>query len=153
MTRHFIAALVMWLTTSIVHAAAPQTNDACALISVRDLESILGEPFERGTPGTATNQTTCMFRSKTRKLIVVSLFNPSPMNADERWQGMKSNLSKMGELKTIESLGDDAVYLDKIATIFVRTGERIATVNLVGNSAIAVSEKMAVAERIARKFK
>lgn len=120
------ALLVTTLLTGLPAVARAQTIDACKVFTVALAREVAGTPMKqtRSAPGMPTGL--CEFKDATGKIIVgFALWRlPSPDAASTSMRAMMTQVADAigGTLEPVPGIGDEAMYLDKTASIYVRKG-------------------------------
>ena len=79
------------------------------------------------------NQFACYYTDNNADMLGITVFVPSPMKSADRWAGMKANITKMAGAEApvaVTGVGEDAMYVPSMGTLFFKKEEEIYTVNM-----------------------
>ena len=152
MTPARALALLATLTATATLAAPP---DACAVISLDEVNTMVAGAATRAMPRKSGNPSECAFEDSRRAALLVLKIREVQYAAENELQYERENLEKIyrGKAKWVEGVGDRAFWFQQNKSGMFRKGKMLVTVSFQTEKNATELDTMQVARLIESRLK
>ena len=147
-----LAAFLAPLAATAALAAPP---DACTVLSIDDVNTIVEGTATRISPRRAGNPSECAFEDSRRAALLVITLREVQYAAENELQYERENLEKIyrGKVKWIEGVGERAFWFGANRSAMFRKGKTLVTVKFMRDKNATEVDTMQVARLVESRLK
>ena len=152
MTPARALALLATLTATASLAAPP---DACAVISLDEVNTMVAGAAKRAMPRKSGNPSECAFEDSRRAALLVLKIREVQYAAENELQYERENLEKIyrGKVKWIEGVGDSAFWFHANKSAMFRKGKTLVTLTFAREKNANEVDTMQLARMVESRLK